>query len=213
MHTLSILSAVVIILIGQTQARGQQPPVSLVDVGEFGENIYDLAKAKDWTKIADKMKELDGAAKKLTTDLKTPAPAQKRLAPTLVALAKAVAAKDELGIKRQANQVTLIAADLIEPFNPEVPAAVTRLDYYGRELEISVAAKDLATLKTTNAAMRQSWEKLQPAVTSKGGAAEAKRFSELMAQVATAKTIDDYARIVTPILDEVDNLEKVFKKK
>ena len=36
----------------------------------------------------------------------------------------------------------MIAADLIEPFNPQVPAAITRLDYYGRELEIGSAALD-----------------------------------------------------------------------
>ena len=116
-----------------------------------------------------------------------------------------------------ANQVTLIAADLVEPFNPQVPAAVTRLDFYGRELEIGVAAKDsagrLAGLKVTGDLLRQTWDKIQPAVKAKGGEAEAKKFSGLMTKLGAAKSVEDYGKLVTPILDEVDNLEKVFTTK
>jgi hypothetical protein len=208
-----LLMAITALVVQPSGARSQQPPASLVDVGEFGENIYDLAKAKDWANVGQKMKALEDAAKKLASDLKGAEAGQKRLGMTLKALGKAVTAKDEQATKREANQVTLIAADLIEPFNPEVPAAVTRLDYYGRELEIWVLAKDTAKLKATGDAMRKAWEKLQAAVKTKGGNAEAKRFNRLMDQVTAAKTVDDYARITTPILDEVDNLEKVFKKK
>jgi hypothetical protein len=201
-------------LIAQSRpAYAQQPPASLVDVGEHGENIYDLTKAKDWANVGQKIKALEDAAKKLGSDLKGQEAGQKRLGTALKALRKAITAKDEQATMREANKVTLIAADLIEPFNPEVPAAVTRLDYYGRELEIWVLAKDTTRLKATGDAMRKAWEKLQPAVKTKGGNAEAKRFNDLMGKVASAKAVDDYARITTPILDEVDNLEKVFKKK
>jgi hypothetical protein len=209
----ALVMAITALVVHQGPAHGQQPPAALVDVGEFGENIYDLTKAKDWAKVSQKMKALEDAAKKLARDLKGEEAGQKRLAVALKALGKAIGAKDEQATKREANQVTLIAADLIEPFNPEIPAAVTRLDYYGRELEIGVLAKDTAKLKATGEAMRKAWDKLQPSVKAKGGAAEAKRFNGLMGQVATAKTVDDYARITAPILDEVDNLEKVFKKK
>jgi hypothetical protein len=208
-----VLMAITALVIQAAGAQGQQPPASLVDVGEFGENIYDLTKAKDWVKVGQKMKALEDATKKLAIDLKGAETGQKRLGMTLKALGKAIAAKDEQATKREANMVTLIAADLIEPFNPEIPAAVTRLDYYGRELEIWVLAKDTGKLKTTGDAMRATWGKLQPAVKSKGGNAEAKRFNDLMGQVAAAKAVDDYARITTLILDQVDNLEKVFKKK
>jgi hypothetical protein len=48
---------------------GQKAPESLVDVGEFGENIYDLAKARDWPKVMEKFKALETAAKQLPADL------------------------------------------------------------------------------------------------------------------------------------------------
>jgi hypothetical protein len=198
---------------GGTSAQAdQKPPASLVDVGEFGENIYDLAKAKDWPKVNDKFKALEAAAKQLGGDLKGAEKGVKRLDHVLAALGKAIAAKDQQVTMREANQVTLIAADLIEPFNPQVPPAVTRLDHYGRELEIWVTAKDLGKLKAAGEALVKVWEKLHPMVKTRGGDAEAKKFNALMAQVAAARTVEDYGRLVTPILDEVDNLERVFKK-
>jgi hypothetical protein len=198
---------------GQDAQAGQKAPASLVNVGEFGENVFDLVKAKDWPKVSDKFKDLEAAVKQLAGDLKEAEKGIKRLDPIMAALGKAIAAKDQHLAMREANQVTLIAADLIEPFNPQVPAAVTRLDYFGRELEIWVADKDLGKLKSAGEAMIKVWEKLHPTVKTRGGEAEAKKFEALMIQVAAAKTIEDYGRLATPILDEVDNLEKVFKKR
>ena len=40
--------------------------------------------------------------------------------------------------------------------------------------------------------------------------AEAKKFEALIAQVESAKAPADYANVAKPVLDEVDNLEKLF---
>jgi hypothetical protein len=199
---------------GHTSApQGKKIPASLVDVGEFGENIYDFARAKEWDKVFDKHKALAEAAKQLAKDLKEPADTLKKLETTVKALGNAISGKDLKKTLIEANQVTLLAADLIEPFEPQVPAAVTRLDYYGRELQIWTDAKDLEKLKATGETMRKTWDKLRDSVKTKGGVAEAKKFDELMAKVAAAKTVEDYGPVVQPILDEVDHLEMVFKKK
>jgi hypothetical protein len=194
-------------------AQAQKAPESLVNVGELGENTYDQAKAGDWTKVAETLKALQEAAKKLRGDLKDAKADHMRLGEVLGKLAKAVDAKDKLAATREANQITKIAADLIEPFNPEIPASVTRLDFYGRELELGTATKDKAQLKAAAEGLRKNWDKIRPAVKSKGGDAEAKRFDELVTSVEAAKTVEDYGKLVRPLLDEVDNLEKVFTKK
>jgi hypothetical protein len=193
--------------------QAQTVPGSLTDVAEFGENLYDLTKANDWTNAAAKLKALKEAATKLGGDLKGKAAELKRLDTAIASLDKAIAAKDRHATLLGANLVTLIAAELAEPLNPPIPAAVTMLDHYGRELEIWVAAKDLAKLKAGGDGLRKTWDKIQPAVKAKGGEAEAKKFSGLMVQVAAAKSVDDYSKVVQPILDEVDNLEKVFTVK
>jgi hypothetical protein len=187
-------------------------PEALANVGEYGEDLYDLVKATKWTEAAEKFKALKDAAKALPADLKETKSDKERRDGTLAALGKAVAAKDKLAAMRAANQVTLIAADLSEPFNPQLPAAVTRLDFYGRELEIGAAAKDLKQLKAAAAGLRKNWDKVRPAVKTGGGEAAVKKFDALITRVEAAKSVEDYGKLAKPILDEVDNLEKVFKK-
>ncbi len=113
---------------------------------------------------------------------------------------------------QEANQIMLIAANLTEPFHPKTPVDVTRLDFYGRELEIWSAAKDEAKLKTTADALQEIWKKVRPAVVGHNGKAVAKTFDGLVDKLTRAKSPEDFKAIATPILDEVDNLEKVFAK-
>ena len=114
-------------------------PASLPKIGEFGENVYDLAKASDWTKAEDKLAALKDAVRGLVVIRRPRARPKIGLSEHIDALGKAVTAKDRQAAMREANRATLIAANLTEPFDPKVPVDVTRLDYYGRELEIWAA--------------------------------------------------------------------------
>ena len=66
--------------------------------------------------------------------------------------------------------------------------------------------------RATVAGLRQNWDSVKAAVRAKGGNAEAQKFDALVAQAEAAKTPEDFAKVAKPILDEVDNLEKVFTK-
>jgi hypothetical protein len=192
--------------------KTQRVPEALVNFGEFAENIYDFSKSGDWVKASEKFKALRDAATALPGDLKETKAEKKRRDETLTALDKALGAKEKLPAMSAANRVTFIAAGLTEPFNPQVPAAVTRLDFYGRELEIGAASKDQTQLQAARDGLRKNWDKVRPTVKELGGDAEAKRFDALVTQVEAAKSVEDFSKLATPILDEVDNLEKVFKK-
>ncbi|MGA2500576.1 MAG: hypothetical protein ABSH20_22785 [Tepidisphaeraceae bacterium] len=95
-------------------------PESLVDAGEFGENIYDAAKAGDWTAAGAKLASLKEAAGRLKKDLSgVDADQQKKLETLDIAIAaveKTIAAKERQTTMESANRVTLIAADLTEPY-------------------------------------------------------------------------------------------------
>ena len=186
----------------------EKVPVPLSDAGEYGENTYDMAKAKNWTKAAEKLHEL----KQSQSQMATAGIKSAELDAAIAALDKDVAAKDETATLRDANQVTFIAADLTAKYNPPIPIEVTKLDYYGRELEIWSMAKDDAKLKSTAQAIRQTWNSVKPKVEAKGGTKQAQNFETLVAKTDSAQTVSDYAKAATPILDEVDNLEKVFEK-
>jgi uncharacterized membrane-anchored protein YhcB (DUF1043 family) len=184
-------------------------PTSLADAGEYGENVYDYAKANDWKNADVKLAALRDAVKKARTDVRNQSAAVDRLDANLATLNNAVSSKDRQATMREANQVTLDVADMTAAYKLSVPVEVTKLDYYGRELEVWAQAKDANKLQATAREMRRTWDALRPSIESHS-ATEAKTFDALVAQVETAKTPADYARVATPVLDEVDNLEKLF---
>jgi hypothetical protein len=188
---------------------GESVPPSLADAGEYGENIYDYAKANDWKKADNKLAALKEAIKHVHTDVKNNSEAEDRLDRNAAALDRAVSSKDRQAAMREANQVTLDVADMTAAYKLSVPVEVTRLDYYGRELEVWAQAQDTSNLQATAHGMRWTWDALRPSIEAKS-AKEAKKFDALMARVESAQTPEDYMRAATPVLNEVDNLEKLF---
>ena len=184
-------------------------PTSLANAGEYGENVYDYAKANDWKNANLKVAALKDAVKKVRTDVKNQSAAVGSLDAKAAALDRAVTAKDRQAAMREANQVTIEVADMTAAYKLTVPVEVTKLDYYGRELEVWAQAQDATKLQATAADMRRTWDSLRPSIQAHS-ATEAKKFETLVAQVESAKTSADYARAATPVLNEVDNLEKLF---
>lgn len=111
---------------------------------------------------------------------------------------------------RGANKTTFDAANLSVSFDNPVPVAVTKLDYYGRQVEVQAAAGDTAALKQTATEVKSTWDGVRAQVVKNGGANEARKFDGLVAQLQQANTPDQYGKLATSILDQVDYLEKVF---
>ena len=191
-------------------------PDSLTDAGEFAENIYDHARDGDWPAATKKLASLRSALAQFKTDLAKPtAEQQKQLAsldPQMATVEKAIAAKQKQDATREANQLTLTLAQLSAPFHPKIPLDVTRLDYLGRELEIWAAVPDAQKLKATADEIAATWSRLRADVVAHNGAKQADIFGALVAKASAAKSTAEYAAVTKPILDEVDNLENVYKK-
>ncbi len=149
------------------------------------------------------------SAKDVRTDVKNQSDATDSLDDHVAALGLAVAVKDRQTAMREANRVTLDVANMTTAYKLSVPVEVIRLDYYGRELEIWADAKDPNRLQATAREMRHEWNALRSSVEAQS-AAEAKKFRALVAQVESARTPSDYATVATLVLNEVDNLEKLF---
>jgi hypothetical protein len=185
-------------------------PKSLTEVSEYSENIYDLVNTKDWVNANLKFNLLKSAVKEMQVELKGRHKEVFQIETAINELEKAIVSKDSQVSMREANQITLFAANLTALFNPTVPIEVTKMDYYGRELQIWALAKDINKLKTTSKEMRQTWNELRPLVESHGGEVQAKKFEELVIRVEQAQSFADYSQLAKLVLDEVDNLEKVF---
>ncbi len=64
----------------------------------------------------------------------------------------------------EANEVTLDVANMTAAYKLNVPVEVTRLDYYGRELEVWAQAQDTNKLQAAAREMRQTWDSLRPRI-------------------------------------------------
>ena len=195
-----------------TSTKASEPPAEIAAIGELGENIYDFAKDQRWTKAADKLPSLKKEGKSLRSIIRGSTQVSDELDNTIAALETSIGQKDRQATMLDANRVTLIAANLAEPFHPKIPSDITRLDYYGRELETWSAAKNAEKLKQAADGLEKTWGRVRPAITEHGGATQAKAFDDLVAKLKMAQSPMHYGQLATPILDEVDNLETVFAK-
>lgn len=196
-----------------TTTNSNSVPTSVSQVAEYGEDIYDAAKANNWTESTAKLNSLKNAAKRIDNESKiSENPSEDKLDGAIAALDKAVPAHQQLATMRDANQVTLLAANLSVPFNPPVPVQVPLLDYYGRQLEIGAVANDMTQLQATAKDMSRTWNAVRSAVESHGGSAQAQQFDNLVARVQAAKSSKEYGSLATSVLNQVDNLEKVLAK-
>jgi len=197
---------------GQAPAAATARPQAsaIEELGHYAEDAYDQAKVADWTKGKASIEALKAAARRLGPAERKDAALARRLDGAVSALEKAVSNRDKPAAMREANLLTRLAAEISGPSKPAVPVDVTLLDYYGRELEIWASARDEVKLGSTVADIGRTWRRLRPQVVARGGSGVASRFDALVRAAESASGVDGFARLATPILDEVDNLEKVF---
>jgi hypothetical protein len=199
------------VMAGPAPVAAVRPSTSAIeDLGHYAEDAYDQAKVADWTKGKASVAALKAAAGRLGPAERKDAALAGQLDRAVTALDKAVSGRDQAAAMREANRLTRVDAELSRPSRPTVPADVTLLDYYGRELEIWASAGDLTKLRSTVVAMGTTWRGLRPQVLARGGSKVASRFDGLVKQAESAPRLDTLAHLATPILDEVDQLENAF---
>jgi len=180
-------------------------------ISSYAEDVFDLAKAGKWKRASKKLIVLEKTERNLTANANLlGADSLSALAKSTSDLERAVTARSRLDAMLAANKITAIAALIAKPFKQSVPTNVVLLDYYGRELEIWSEMKNANKLADIVNKMHLTWQHLMPTLIAEGGSKEIKKFGEIMKHLEAAKTPEEYGRLAASVLDEVDNLEKVF---
>jgi hypothetical protein len=185
--------------------------VALARLGECGETMYEAVKSGDWST----------ARRQLTLARQTGADVAQQWSPNseMAGIESALSGLD-VAIKdrrrdralREANRLTLVAAEMASAFDPPVPLAVSRLDYLGRELEIWSQPNDERRLHATVADIRGTWDRLRPGVDAKREARLVAEVDGLVRRLQSAQSGLQYRTLARALLDAVDRLEVVFKK-
>ena len=197
--------------LAQTDTATSAPAMPFFEIlGTQGENAYDNIKTANWQAARASVDSLSGAL--TIVSVADTARHGAGITQSMASLDSAVTLRSRIRGLTAANQLTRIGASLPGAATTRVPAAVTLLDFHGRELEIAAETKDAPRLARTAAAIHATWTDVRPLVVSHGGTAEAATFDALVASVMAAKSPTQYARLATPLLDHVDALEVVFTR-
>lgn len=185
-------------------------PAAVTAAAESSEEIYDAALANDWSRAQGQLSAFDSAVLEISKTASTDAAA--KLKDAVSVLGAEVAGKQRQSVMRDANEATRLVARLTRSYRQAIPVDIVMLDYYGREMQLWAAAQDMPKLRTTQSAIRSTWDQVRPQVVARGraGQAEARRFDGQIREVRSAKAPADYERIAPPFLEAVDSLENVF---
>jgi hypothetical protein len=188
---------------------GEGPPPALTQIGESAKEIFDAARTSKWDDVAASVQTLKESASALPSA---------SLKPDLFALLKSRMADLEGSVKARqrihsmdsANSITQIVADLSAPYQAEIPYKILLLDYYGRQLELGLAASRPSTLTQATAELRQTWSSIEPSILRGGHVEDARQFTDIVVQLEGAKRPADFVAPVRAELAAVDRLEKIF---
>lgn len=173
--------------------------------------LYEGARANEWELAARTLRRLAQSVKAVRRETVGDSSDVDRLQAEVEILSRAVATDDRTGTMRAANEVTLIAANLSDPYAPLVPTDVDRLDYYGRAIQVSAEEGKLTELRTLQGDVRKTWMQVRPKVEVRDAGESAQRFDAVVAELEAAHSAAAYAHAATAELAATSELEEAFE--
>ena len=187
-----------------------RPPSALVQIGKSAEEVFDAAR----TSQSDVAVASVGALKESFTDVNVSAlkpDLAVQLRSRIRGLESSINARQRVQSMDFANGITRLVADLSAPYQVEIPYKIVLLDYYGRQLELGIAAARPAMLKQATADVRQTWNSIEPDILRRGHVDDGRRFSDIVVQLEEAEHPADFVAPARAELAAVGQLEKILK--
>ncbi len=188
-----------------------RPPLALPDIASAAEEIFDEARTSRWNDAGVSLKALKDAAADLRT-LALKADLVKQLHSRIAELQRSVQARRRVSSMDAANGVTHIVADLASPYQTKVPYQIVLLGYYGRQLDLGLAASRPSLRAQAMAELRQTWNATERSVLQRGDADDARRFTDIVVQLEGAKQPADMVAQVRAERAAAKRLEKIFTR-
>lgn len=184
-------------------------PAAIEALGYHGENTYEFARAGDWAGARAALDSLVSGTRGLRQVAKAGADVDSVLSAVSL-LDRAVTLRQQFDAMSESNRLTRLGAELARAYHPREPTEVAVLDFYGRELEIGVAANDVSRLRLAATGIHESWKTLRPTVLGYDGADEAARFDDLVARLDAARARSDFVRLSMSAIADVYGLQQLF---
>lgn len=184
-------------------------PAAVEAIRYHAKNAYEFVRAGDWASARAALDSLAADTGSLRQVAATGADADSTGA-AVSALDLALAGHHQIEAMTESNRLTRLGAELARVYDPPEPIEVAMLGYFGRELELGVAANDDPRLRRAATGIRENWRTLRPTVLGFDGADEAARFDDLVARLDVAGGRSDFARLSMSAIADVYGLEQLF---
>jgi hypothetical protein len=185
-------------------------PMSLVQLGRSAKGLFDAADASDWTAAKESIQSINESASVLVTP-RSKQDLSLQLRSLLTGAQEHVKAKERIGTMDDANAITRIVAELTALFRPQEPYDVMMLGYYGRQLELGVAASRPSILNRARTDLQSTWNRVEPVIERRGQIDDARRFTDIVVQLDGAQRPADFVTPTRAALAAADRIEKLFQ--
>ena len=193
----------------QSVPSADRPPAGLLELGDAAKWLFDAAYASDWRTAAERMRSVSQSASALPSNLPK-ADLVGQLQASVQYASDATNARDRVETMDEANTITRLVADLSSEYQGQLPYEARMLGYYGRQLELGLVAGRPSMLAQSANALQSAWTRLEPTMERRGQVDEAKRFTDIIVQLAGARRPADYVAPTRAELSEADRIEKLL---
>jgi hypothetical protein len=185
------------------------PPLTLVVVGETAKALFDAARLSNWRDADVAFQAMKTSAADLPTTWSNPDLAS-RLQSRVAEVEDAVSARHRVPTMDFANEITRLVCELSAEYQTPFPYALVLLDYYGRELQLGIAAGDRARLKRATEDLQQTWNRFERTILQRGSVEDVRRVTDSVAQLVGAQAPEDFVAATRAEQAAVDHLKRLF---
>ena len=182
------------------------PPRAVVEAGDAARYLFDAARDGRWHEADSQLAALQTDAANLPESRGEPA-LRRSLRTRMRQLSGAVGRRQRVRTMEAANEVAHITADLTQTYHTIMPAQLPLLDYYGRQLQIGIAARRPALIRHATANIREAWNAVRRDYERRARVDDVRRLTDIVVSLEGAKRQSDIERLARAELEEVGRLE------
>lgn len=188
----------------------EQPPTALQQIGDSAVAMFDDTLAGKWDDVSGELKGIDQRISELPANLPFP-DVVAVMHDRIRSLRQGVPAHDTLAVLNDANALTRLVTQIADGFEVTVSFEVAILPYFGRQLEIGAMSGSLIRLRQISRDLRAMWMRAEPMVLMRGDTADARRFTDIVVDLESARTPSDFKRLAKTELDAAASLSRRFE--
>jgi hypothetical protein len=192
--------------------RADRPPAALSDIGQAAVLLFNDANASSWSSASEAMHTIREHSLSLPLALPKPDVAA-QLRSRLKWLGQDVSARDRIATMDDANAVMRLTAELSAEFQTDVPYDVVMLGYYGRQLELGIAANRPDALTHASTDLRSTWNRVEPTIEGRATVDDVRRFTDTVARLEGAHTAKQFVAPTRVAVAEAERFEQLFRSR